>query len=91
MIARGIKIGKRRGVVVELIAQHEYKVPTARHAFSDTLLRRHFSLQYFTSVQFFAHALRHVINFPQRMHSLLGSVDLLPLNPVFKVIPVHAG
>ena len=45
--------------------------------------RRHFSLQYFTSVQFLAHALRHVIGLPQTAQGLLGRVDLLPLKSAF--------
>lgn len=45
--------------------------------------RRHFSLQYFTSVQFLAHALRQVIGLPQTAQGLLGRVDLLPLKSAF--------
>ena len=45
--------------------------------------RRHFSLQYFTLVQFLAHALRQVIGLPQTAQGLLGRVDLLPLKSAF--------
>ena len=90
MVLRGIEISKRRGVMVELITQHKHKMPTIRQAFIGGLLLRHFSLQYFTSVQFFAHTLRQVITLPQTAQGLLGSEDLLPLNPVFNVNPAYA-
>jgi hypothetical protein len=48
----------------------------ARHSFA----LRHFSEQYFTSAQFFAQALRHVIARPHTRQSLLGRSLLLPLN-----------
>lgn len=41
--------------------------------------RRHLSLQYFTSSQFFAQALRQVMGRPQAWQGLLGRADLLPL------------
>jgi len=41
---------------------------------------RHFSEQYFTSAQFFAHAFRHVISRPQTRQGLLDKWLLLPLN-----------
>ena len=52
------------------------------HADCGDFLWRHFSLQYFTSSQLFAQALRHVIGLPQAAHGLLGRDDLLPLNAV---------
>jgi hypothetical protein len=42
---------------------------------------RQASEQYFTSAQFLAQLFRQVISRPQVWQILLGSVDLLPLNP----------
>ena len=50
----------------------------------DDLLPRHRSEQYFTSAQFFAHALRHVISRPQATHNFVGSDALLPLKLITK-------
>ena len=44
----------------------------------------HASEQYFTSLQFFAHALRQVMSRPHCTQGLLGKLDLLPLNEVFE-------
>jgi hypothetical protein len=50
-----------------------------RHGF---LLLRQASEQYFTSSQFLAQLLRHVMARPQAVQGLLGRADLLPLKPV---------
>jgi hypothetical protein len=49
---------------------------------------RHLSEQYFTSSQFFAHALRQVISRWQTAQILLGKLDLLPLNELGFVTPI---
>ena len=78
-----VEIGKRAGIIVELVAQYKHKVTAGFHQLSEGLLRRHFSLQYFTSAQFLAHALRHVIGFPQTAQGFSGRLDLLPLKADF--------
>ena len=78
-----VEIGKRAGVNVELVAQYKYQMTAGFHQLSEGLLRRHFSLQYFTSGQFLAHALRHVIGFPQTAQGFSGRLDLLPLKADF--------
>ncbi len=45
--------------------------------------KRQASEQYFTSSQFFAQDLRHVISLPQTKQTLVGKNDLLPLKPDF--------
>ena len=45
-------------------------------------LARQASEHYLTSAQFLAQLLRHVISRPQVTQILLGSDDLLPLNPL---------
>ena len=52
---------------------------------NDDLLPRHRSEQNFTSAQFFAHALRHVISRPQATHNFVGSEALLPLKLIAKL------
>jgi hypothetical protein len=48
-------------------------------------LLRHASEQYFTSFQFFAHDLRHVIVRPQTTQGFEGRSALLPLKSFFTV------
>lgn len=45
-------------------------------------LARQASEQYFTSAQFLAQLLRHVISRPQATQGLLGNAALLPLKPI---------
>ena len=52
---------------------------------SGDLLALQRSEQYFTSSQFFAHALRHVIARPQAKHSLDGNEALFPLKLTVKL------
>ena len=85
-ILRRVEISKRAGVNVELVAQYKHEVAAGFHQLCEGLLRRHFSLQYFTSGQFFAHALRHVIGFAQTAQLFSGRLDLLPLNAVFILV-----
>ena len=68
---------------IELITEHEHQVPAGLDAGPADLSLRHFSLQYFTSAQLRAHALRQLIGFPQPTHGLLGKAALLPLNVLF--------
>ena len=85
-ILRRVEIGKRAGVMVELVAQYKYQMTAGFHQLCEGLLRRHFSLQYFTSGQFFAHALRHVVGFPQTAQGFAERLDLLPLNVDFMLV-----
>ena len=76
--------------MIKLIAQHDDQLAANTHVdfFAlavDDLLPRQRSEQYFTSSQFFAHALRHVISRPHAAHSLDGSEALLPLKLTAKL------
>ena len=83
-VSRGVEVIKCGGIVIKLIAQHDDQMAANTHVdfFAlavDDLLPRQRSEQYFTSSQFFAHALRHVISRPQATHNFVGSETLLPL------------
>ena len=51
-----------------------------------SFVERHLSEQYFTSSQFLAQLLRHVISRLQTVQILLGKLDLLPLKVVLLMI-----
>ena len=71
------------------MASGRHHLPADRPEAGTDFLARHASEQYFTSAQFFAQLLRHVISRPQVTHILLGSPALLPLKPDFWGIVVR--